>query len=932
MKHKYMEALNRKLSWDRQLPDYAKNLGFKGIMCSARLRGRWVNNDPFDDSKSELKKDIGNGIEDVEADALDRFRRKQDAIDEFIRAKSRLFHRNYGFSFGRGSETVPSEPIDGAKDKFDGQVRGQENYSSSQEYEIDPITNRKVFKNTTNATTANTRKPIQVPAKTFKGYRSQFSDFEPPSSSTTEPVNQNSIFGQVPGHNTGEAHGSAKAESVKSDIESKAAVGKPKDSNHIELSDYMINEAGDKGKFIQEMLKSQDPEVFGESDGQSPAKSDSNPDPAQKGLKDFDEKMAYDTPFGSYKPSRKLYEEPDLVQKGLKSYDSKISYDKPFMAYEPDGQPPEKSASNPDPVQEGLRFYDDKVSYKPFDKHAPNPISTKANYSSPGEDGLKKFDSRMCYGEPPDQSNSKSTMREKAEKSSDPVQEGLKAYDSKISYAKPHMVYDADGPSHVSEKRKWDHVKGYNSDIPTAPEAKEDPVRESLRSYENRYPYPESRTRSNAKETKPNPRDQVEDGLKRYDSQHPYGPVYYNEPFAKPSKPAQPTSFVNSTPRNMTGNFVRDFPEEFETKWTSGKSPSGTLIPDGLNTTQNLENKVQNAEKEYIDGLASQESFSRKPDTPRIQTSLDRGSSRAPSMGEDKTIAKSGQETKAPYAKAVAHQGEGDLSVLVSSYGASKRDKPNPDQSTSKAQEPAKTQDSQGLVNEVRNIYEEKYGTIDLLHRHNPEAASPEEVQEPTLYKILAYDPTMQSVSIAETTSIVTDSASPLTPAEVLLRLSNPAKFFPHFENLQSQGYEIVSGSGDVLVFRKVRETAAPTTSSEPAPEPKRTSTNPIDGMQSSPIAATGNFASPTGFVNHDLPIRTEPAFKSNIDVRREEPVFSGKRNWYDENEQPKRKTPGLGKRVITGAVGLGAFAYATGVVFEFFKTGGIDGRGPQGF
>jgi hypothetical protein len=932
MKHKYMEALNRKLSWDRQLPDYAKNLGFKGIMCSARLRGRWVNNAPFDDPTSEPKKDIGNGIEDVEADALDRFRRKQDAIDEFIRAKSRLFHKNYGFSFGRGSETVPSEPIDGAKDKFDDQARGQEKYSSSQEYEIDPITNRKVFKNTTNDTTANIRKPIQVPVKTFKGYRTQFSDFEPPSSNTAEPANRNSSLGHALGHNTAGIHGSAKAESFEPDTEAKAAVGKPKASDHVEFSDYMINEANDKGKFIQEMLKSQDPEAFGESAGQSPSKSASSPDPAQKGLKDFDGKMAYDTPFGSYTPLQKPYEKRDPVEEGLKSYDSKMSYDKPFMAYEPDGQPPAKSASNSDPVQEGLRSYDNKVSYKPFDSYAPNPISAKTKYSNPGEDGLRRFDSRMCYGELPDQSNSKSKMREKAEKNSDPVQEGLKAYDSKMSYSKPHMVYDADGPSHVSEKRKWDHVKGYNSDSPAAPEAKEDPVRASLRSYENRYPYPESRSGSNVKETKPDPRDPVEDGLKRYDSQHAYEPVYYNEPFAKPSKPAQPTSFGKSTPRKMTGNFVRDFPEEFETKWTSGKCTSGTLIPDDLKTTQNLENNIQNAEKECIDGLASQELFSRKPDTPRLQTSLDRGSSRAPSMGEDNTTAQSRQEIKVPYAKAVAQQGEGDLSVLVSSYGASKRDKQPTEQSTSEAQEPAKTQDSQGLVNEVRSIYEEKYGTIDHLHRHNSEAASAEEGQEPTLYKILAYDPTMQSVSIAETTSIVTDSASPLTPAEVLLRLSNPAKFFPHFETLQSQGYEIVSGSGDVLVFRKVREAAAPTTSSEPAPEPKRTSTNPIDGMQSSPIAATGNFASPTGFVNHDLPIRTEPAFKSNIDVRREEPVFSGKRNWYDENEQPKRKTPGLGKRVITGAVGLGAFAYATGVVFEFFKTGGIDGRGPQGF
>jgi len=942
VKHKYIEALNRRLSWDRQLPDYAKNLGFKGFMSSARLRGRWINNDPFGDPKSELKRDAGNGIEDVEADALDRLKLKEDAMNEFIRAKSRMFHRNYGFSFGRGSETIPSEAVDGAKDKFDGHNHGQKSHSSSQEYEIDPITNRKVFKNTTNDTTANIRKPIQVPVKTFKGYRSQFSGFEPPATSTTEPTYQSSSS------KMDSIHGSVKENSNESGTESKAVFGKQKDTNPIgpvekDLKDfdakYMHDEVRDKCNFIfQEMLKSQDPQASSRS-----AKSGSEPDPVQKGLKDFDEKMAYDEPFGSYKPSWKLPEKPDPVQEGLKSYDAKMSYDKPFMAYEPDGQPPAKAASDPDLVQDGLHRYDAKISYKPSDISLPYSMSNVAKSSNPVEDGLKKFDSRMCYGE----LNTKYPMKEKAEESPDPVQEGLKDFDSKMSYNKPHIVSDADGQSRMSEKKRsvWEFVKGYNSDRPPAPDAKNDRIRESLRSYENRYPYPESRTEYNTKDTKASKSDPVENGLKRYDSQHSYGPVYYNEPFAKPSKPAQPSSFVGSTPRKMTGNFVRDFPEEFETKWTPEKSSSGTLVPDDMKTPKSFENVVQNAEKKFIDGLASKESFSRNPDTPRIQPSLDRSSAQNPSIGGEKTRAKSRQETEVSSAKAVPHQGEGDLSVLVSSYGAGKRDKQPIERSTSDVHESVKPRGSQNLVNEVRSIYEEKYGTIDLHHRQNPEAASTEEattsdtttqnseVQEPTLYKILAYDPTMQSVSIAETTSIVTDSASPLTPAEVLLRLSNPAKFFPHFDTLQSQGYEIVSGSGDVLIFRKVRAAAPSAPTSEPTPEPKRTSTNPIDGMQSTPIAATGNFASPTGFVNHDLPIRTEPVFKSNIDVRREEPVFSGKRTWYDESEKRfKRKTPGLGKRLITSAVWFSALAYATGVVFEYFKTGGVDGLGPQSF
>ena len=201
------------------------------------------------------------------------------------------------------------------------------------------------------------------------------------------------------------------------------------------------------------------------------------------------------------------------------------------------------------------------------------------------------------------------------------------------------------------------------------------------------------------------------------------------------------------------------------------------------------------------------------------------------------------------------------------------------------------------------------------------------------MYKILAYDPIMQEINTAETTSIVPDSASALTPAEVLLRLSNPAKFFPHFQPLQAEGYEIISGSGDVLVFRRVRSAGTQGSKSESSStvrDIKRKTTNPIDGMQSSPIAATGNFASPTGFVNHDLPV-SDPPFKSNIDVRREEPVFSGKKNWEEESDA-RRKNNGRGKRLLIGAAWVGGLSYAIGVVAEFFKTGGMDGRGPKGF
>lgn len=74
-------------------------------------------------------------------------------------------------------------------------------------------------------------------------------------------------------------------------------------------------------------------------------------------------------------------------------------------------------------------------------------------------------------------------------------------------------------------------------------------------------------------------------------------------------------------------------------------------------------------------------------------------------------------------------------------------------------------------------------------------------------YVVLAFDPESQTVNVAETSSLAQgglDPSSQQTPAEVIMRLSNPARFFPHFKPLQANGYAIVSGRGDVLIFRKV--------------------------------------------------------------------------------------------------------------------------------
>ncbi|KAL1843200.1 hypothetical protein VTJ49DRAFT_2751 [Mycothermus thermophilus] len=202
-----------------------------------------------------------------------------------------------------------------------------------------------------------------------------------------------------------------------------------------------------------------------------------------------------------------------------------------------------------------------------------------------------------------------------------------------------------------------------------------------------------------------------------------------------------------------------------------------------------------------------------------------------------------------------------------------------------------------------------------------------------TLYKILAYDPATQSIHTAETTSSVAaeeNNATPLTPAEVLLRISHPAKFLPHFAPLQAQGFEIVSGSGDVLIFRKMREGEEAATNGNGRPS----AVNPID-MTGEPRAdgysvKALRFSSPTGFVNYyDLPLPAEARTGGRHKVWEAEQQKDGET--VDGKESTKKRTS-LPRKVALGTASLAGAVYSIGVVSEYFRSGGVDGKGPKGF
>ncbi|KAK1640710.1 hypothetical protein BDP81DRAFT_368708 [Colletotrichum phormii] len=360
---------------------------------------------------------------------------------------------------------------------------------------------------------------------------------------------------------------------------------------------------------------------------------------------------------------------------------------------------------------------------------------------------------------------------------------------------------------------------------------------------------------------------------------------------------------IPSKKESLTGNYVRDFPEDFSRNWND--------IVAAAADSQKVE---ESHNQDEVEAASFDESF------PSLEHKLEPSLDRSSSFRTTRIAGKRGQidqYSKEPQGLEVSYSeecgGKQTWPSYVRTYGTVTDAMAN---ASSTAQEAVAAAKSEGVVS----------------------STTTQAPREPTIYKILAYDPTMQAINTAETASVVPDSATPLTPAEVILRLSNPTKFFPYFSTLQKEGYEIVSGSGDVLVFRKVRE--AETASKEqaavsfaPAIEKPTTyqapKVNPIDMMGSDPVVPSAYSSSPTGYLNYDYPgaETTEKPPPPSSPLRRRNTISCDSQDF----EPPKRPKRSRAKKVVLGAVWVGGISYAIGVVGEYFKTGGKDGQGPKG-
>ncbi|TDZ28442.1 hypothetical protein C8035_v007461 [Colletotrichum spinosum] len=971
--YKYMESINRKLSWDPSSRADDSRVVLKKTMANCWIRhghshskGRYVNADPVKDASEDASGTRpGQNIEDVERSAI-----------------------NALFTGKRGSQyeyDLWQSPLQNIRNYLGNQTRGKSTTSSSRGAveEIDPITNRKVPPTQQSVDTSSAA--IQEPF---------YEDGPPPA----EELKQ---YGQVPLDGTPWADVSGVAgtpqyadlDEYKPVMDEKLDAGqsaeKPKYDDldqykPVGLKDFIeqtdsgpkyedldkyrpvmhdedatvpdANEKYDDLDQYKPVMHNEDvavPEasqiyddldkyrpVMHNEDAEAPAASEkyddldkygpvmhkeaevvkgttyddlhkygpsgynepegARPQTSEERSKIYDDlhkygPMAYNEPFGRApvhpEEASKAYNDLDLYgpvawnephgqapmhpEEASKAYTDLDAYN-PVGWNEPHGQPPmhpeEASKQYRDlgtygPV--GFKRGDgqipesvvapvapeDLAKHRPVEYSEPESRRPKPDWDHKTFDEAKKYES-FRYNEPDGQPI----------QVIDPVSKGLSDFDAEIAAKTNRRILN----NIATEQERADDL-------------------DLLRASDVRAKIPTSSGQSR-REYSTTHRQMLEADLPRYEVNWDISSKAARVSLRK----AKSRVWENMQPKeDLTGDYVRDFPEDFSGSWSKIMVES-----------QKLENKQQTANADGVEAASFDESF------PRLEPALNRSSAfrsqRKPGLPD--------QYSKEPQGLELSYTEEcGGMQTwpaYIRSYGTVAEGSAEAGQS------------QQGELSGV----------------NSPSSATKQNLKEPVIYKILAYDPTMQSINTAETTSVVPDNATPLTPAEVLLRLSNPTKFFPYFSPFQKEGYEIVSGSGDVLVFRKVREAVssspelitarfAPTI--EKPTMYKAPKVNPIDMMGSDPVVPSAYSSSPTGYLNYDYPgaeaeDKPPPPFSSP----RRRNTISGD---AQDLKAPKRQKRSRVKKVVLGAVWVGGITYAIGVVGEYFNTGGSDGKGPKG-
>ncbi|KAJ5788026.1 hypothetical protein N7457_003016 [Penicillium paradoxum] len=204
-----------------------------------------------------------------------------------------------------------------------------------------------------------------------------------------------------------------------------------------------------------------------------------------------------------------------------------------------------------------------------------------------------------------------------------------------------------------------------------------------------------------------------------------------------------------------------------------------------------------------------------------------------------------------------------------------------------------------------------------ILQRQNPAIENTE--QPPISHKrspkfhILAFDTSTSQVSATEADSFFGIDKD-ARPNEILFRLHSPAKFIPYFKKMEEDGYEIATGGGNILVFRKAQSDPSHTL-------PSSTATNQDPSIHPDVVE----------YLLHDS---LDPAsvYPGGPNPPTTEPPTPGPFNLEPEVTQNSESTfRKAGRRMLLAGTITAATCYAIGVVTEFFRTGGQDGRGTDG-
>ncbi|TQN74082.1 hypothetical protein CSHISOI_01359 [Colletotrichum shisoi] len=969
IKYKYMESINRKLSWDPNSRAEDSRIVMKRMMAQCWIRrghtgsdGRYVREDG--DKNSGLNDSPGTrpgqNIEDVERSAINS-----------------LFT---GKRAGSYEYDLRQSPLQNIRNYLGNQTRSKSTASTSRNVpsEIDPITNRRihssrapqsVFDNSSEKATQEPFFPDGVPPPDeLKEYGNVTIDSAPWAESGSSGVVETPQYADL------DKYKPVMDEKLDAQQLSEAPAPKYDDLGKykpVGLDDVLVESGSvpkyeDLGNYANPLLSGRAPEglahpVYEDLDQYRPVMHNENAQvpeaheqysdldkygPIMHNEKDvLEETQSYDD-LHKYGPSG--FNEPEGLrprtdEEKSKDYDDLHKYG-PQAFNEPSGLRPVHP-------EEASKAYTDLDKYGPVawnEPHGQGPIHPElASKAYTDLDAYNPIGWNEPHGRPPMHPEEASKLykdlgaySKEFNRGSAPPPEGVIAAVNPEDAAKHHPVQynepDSQRPKPDWDQTTFDEAKRYQSYRYNEPDGQPseaiDPVSKGLSDFDaeiaakaNRriaYTRPTEQEKADdldllrasdvrakiptssgqfRREYSTTNRQVLEADLPRYEVNWDISSRAARVSVRKSRSKVWDHIPAKEDKSDLTGNYVRDFPEDFARSWNS-------IVSAAESQTENT--RSQNADPDEVEVASFDESF------PRLEPALDRSSAfkstRLPGQkGQVDHYSKEPQGLEVSYSEECGSKQT--WPAYVRSYGTVTDALAN---AGSSAQEAVSAAKAEGVAS----------------------SAAAEGVREPTVYKILAYDPTMQAINTAETTSIVPDSATPLTPAEVLLRLSNPTKFFPYFSTLQREGYEIVSGSGDVLVFRKVREadTASKEQTAAPfAPAIEKATTyqppkvNPIDMMGRDPVVPSAYSSSPTGYLNYDYPgaETTEKPPPPLSPLSRRNTISYGNQDL----EPPQRPKRSRAKKIFLGAAWVGGISYAIGVVGEYFKTGGVDGKGPKG-